>query len=59
LVATRSEAVARHLLDTVRDKELCERIKRELKDLVLVCFCVPAACHAQTLADIADGRIVS
>ena len=55
-VKSREEAVTKHAEETQADIEKVERIKRELKDLILVCWCKPRACHGDTYAEIADGR---
>lgn len=53
-VKDRAEAVRRHAEDVGRDPELRARIKRELQNNTLVCWCKPLACHGDTLARIAD-----
>jgi hypothetical protein len=35
-------------------REICERVKRELRGKDLVCFCAPKRCHADTLLRIAN-----
>lgn len=35
--------------------EFRERVRRELKDKVLGCWCKPKICHCDILAKIADG----
>lgn len=57
LVESREEAVIMHRADTLNDPELIRRIKSELKDRTLACWCDPLSCHAHTYADIADGRL--
>lgn len=57
-VATRKEAVELHREYTLSDVEKVGRIKAELKDKVLGCWCGPGlGCHAQTYAAIADGTL--
>jgi hypothetical protein len=54
-VKNRAEAVSKHAVDTWNDDpRLIERIRRELKDKVLVCWCKPLVCHGDTYARIAD-----
>lgn len=60
VVKTRAEAVARHREDI--GPGMRERIRQELRDKVLVCWCRPEdgfrgrlLCHGQTYAGIADG----
>ena len=54
-VKSREEAVAKHAEETRADPGKVERIKRELKDLILVCWCKPRACHGDTYVALADG----
>lgn len=56
-VRTREEAIAEHRKEMLDDEHTVERIRQSLAGKTLACWCVPLACHAQTLADIADGRI--
>ena len=56
-VRTREEAISRHREEVLADPELVEKIRTELKDKVLGCWCKPFACHAETLAAIANGNL--
>lgn len=61
MVKTRKEAVEQHRKEVLDDEELVKRIRSELKGKVLGCWCgarEDRMCHAYTLADVADGRIV-
>lgn len=53
-VDSREAAIAKHREWILQQPELMRAIVPELKGNVLGCVCVPAACHAQTLAIIAD-----
>lgn len=37
--------------------ELVDRARRELQGKRLGCWCAPAACHGDVLADAAEGRL--
>ena len=52
--ATREEAVARYREMLLKSPKLLEQVKRLLKGKDLVCWCVPAACHANILLEIAN-----
>ena len=56
-VETREEAIRQHRKEVLDDEERVRRIRRELRGKVLGCWCAPYPCHAQTLADIADGLL--
>lgn len=51
---TREEVVAKHRADTLANPALVARIRRELKDKTLGCFCKPKACHGDVYAEIAN-----
>lgn len=56
IVASRAEAIQRYgewLL--LEQPELVERARRELKGQVLGCYCLPRACHAELLAEVAEA----
>lgn len=52
---TRAEVIAKYRAWVLTRPELIARIQRELKDKVLGCYCTPALCHGNTIADIANG----
>lgn len=54
-VDTREEAIACFREWLLRQPDLVERAKRELKGKVLGCWCHPKACHGDVLAEIANG----
>ena len=51
----RAEVVAKHREWFYAQPELVARARRELRGRDLVCFCAPALCHADTLAEAANG----
>ena len=51
----RAEVIAKHREWFLAQPELVERARRELRGKDLVCFCAPAACHADTLAEVANS----
>ena len=53
-VATRDEAVAHFREWFLAQPELVARARRELKGKVLGCWCKPASCHGDVLAEIVD-----
>lgn len=53
-VDTREEAIACYEEWVKTQPEMIEKIKRELKDKVLGCWCAPRACHGDVLAKIAN-----
>lgn len=53
-VKTREEAIAKYAEWIKTQPELIEKVKTDLKDKVLGCFCKPLACHGDVLARIAD-----
>lgn len=54
-VDTREEAIACFREWLLRQPELVERVKRELRHKILGCWCHPKACHGDVLAEIANG----
>jgi hypothetical protein len=49
-------AVIRKYRDAIlQDPAFLEQIRRELAGKDLVCWCAPAACHADVLLEIANG----
>lgn len=54
LVATRDEAVDRYKEWLLGQPDLVAAAKRELRGKVLGCWCKPARCHAEVLAEIAN-----
>jgi hypothetical protein len=55
-VASRAEAVARFREWFTAQPDLVERAQRELRGKVLGCWCKPASCHGDVIAEIIDGR---
>ncbi len=53
-VSSREEAVRKFEEDVRSNPELIAKIKRELKDKVLACWCHPKLCHGHVLAKIAE-----
>jgi hypothetical protein len=51
---TRAEVIAKHREYVLANAQLTALIKKDLKGKDLVCFCKPAACHADTLLEIAN-----
>lgn len=56
LVGSRLEAVMRHKADVLADSEMVAKIKSELKDKTLGCWCKPKLCHGDIYAQIADEQ---
>lgn len=54
-VATREEAMARYREWVMRQPQMVERIKNELRGKVLGCWCAPKSCHGDVLAEIANS----
>ena len=55
IVATREEAIKRFEEDLMQNPALIRDAKRELRGKDLVCWCSPAACHAEILMKIANS----
>lgn len=53
--AQRAETVARYRDWILTQPHLIERAKQELRGKRLACWCAPKACHADVLAEIANG----
>jgi hypothetical protein len=54
-VANREEAIARFREWFLAQPELVARARRELRGKVLGCWCKPAACHGDVIAEIVNG----
>jgi Domain of unknown function (DUF4326) len=53
----RAAVIARYRAWLLAQPALVERVRRELADKVLGCWCAPLPCHGDVLADIAaDGN---
>lgn len=52
---TREQVIEKYRDWIMRQPELIERAKRELKGRVLGCFCKPLPCHGDVLKEIADA----
>jgi hypothetical protein len=55
-VANRAEAIARFREWFLSQPELVARARRELRGKVLGCWCKPAACHGDVIAEIIDSE---
>jgi hypothetical protein len=55
-VATREEAITKFREWFLAQPALVERARRELKGKVLGCWCKPASCHGDVIAEIIDGE---
>jgi len=55
-VSTREEAVSRYREWFLAQPELVARAKRELRGKVLGCWCKPASCHGDVIAEIVDAE---
>lgn len=53
-VETREEAISKYREWVMQQPELLEKIKTELRGKILGCFCSPAPCHGEVLAEIAN-----
>ena len=53
---TRKEVIEKHKKDILADPEMIEKIKKELKNRILGCWCFPKPCHGNTLAAIANDE---
>jgi len=54
-VATRAEAIAKFREWFLAQPDLVARAKRELRGKTLGCYCKPAACHGDVIAEIVDS----
>lgn len=52
---TREEVVKKYSEWVMTQPDLINKVKSELKDKVLGCFCSPLACHGDILIKIANG----
>lgn len=57
-VATREEAIEkfRVWINAPEQAQLKEAAQQELRGKILACWCAPKACHADVLAEIANGE---
>jgi hypothetical protein len=55
-VASREEAIARYREWLLSQPELVARARAELRGKTLGCWCKPAPCHGDVLAEIADSE---
>jgi hypothetical protein len=55
IVATREEAISKYRDWLLSQPDLVARVRAELKDKVIACWCAPLPCHADVLAEIADS----
>ena len=55
-VASREEAIARFREWFLGQPDLIARARQELKDKILGCWCKPAACHGDVIAEIIDAE---
>jgi len=53
-VASRAEAIARFRDWFLSQPDLVARARRELKGKTLGCWCKPAACHGDVIAEVVD-----
>lgn len=51
---SRDEVIAKHRAWLLAQPELLRRVRAELAGRSLVCFCKPAACHGDTLLEVAN-----
>lgn len=51
---TRDEVIEKYRAWLLAQPALVERVKHELKNKALVCWCSPKRCHAEVLAEIAN-----
>ena len=54
-VASREEAIRKHMEWFLSQKDMIERARRELRKKVLGCYCAPLLCHGFTLAAVANA----
>ena len=52
---TREEVIEKYAEWLRAQPKLVARVKRELKDCVLGCWCAPKACHGEVLVAVANG----
>ncbi len=51
----REEVIQKYRLWLDEKPELKERMRRDLKDKDLVCFCYPQACHGDVILEVANS----
>jgi hypothetical protein len=56
-VASRQEAIRRYEAWLLDQPDLVERAKRELRGMVLGCWCAPLPCHGDVLLRIANENL--
>jgi hypothetical protein len=56
-VASRAEAVSKFREWFLGQPALVERARRELRGKVLGCWCKPASCHGDVIAEIIDQEM--
>lgn len=54
---TREEVVKKFRVYLLSNAQLLARIRLELRGKILGCHCKPLACHAEVLAEIANGLV--
>ncbi len=54
-VETREDAIRLYEEWVISQPELIEKIKKDLKNKILACHCVPLSCHAEVLVKIANS----
>lgn len=54
-VKTREEAIEKFRYWLLQQPDLVARVRRELRGKRLGCWCAPAPCHAEVLAEIANS----
>lgn len=54
-VSTREECVSEYEKWLLKQPNLIEKVKLELKNKVLGCWCAPLSCHGDILIKIANG----
>ena len=52
---TRDEVIAKHRAHLLKNPDLINLVKRELRGKDLVCFCAPQPCHGDTLLEVANS----
>jgi hypothetical protein len=57
LCNSREEAVTSYRNMVMSNKKFLDEIRAELRDKDLVCWCHPAACHAEVLMEIANEDV--
>jgi Domain of unknown function (DUF4326) len=52
---TRAEVIAKYRAWLQAQPDMIRKAKAELRGKVLACWCYPAACHGDVLAEVANG----